>query len=120
MIERLVLTPTRRVPRSKKHSAASNPSNIIEVDEDEDVENGEIQDQFSGELVRSTTSISLPTTKKEVLNVVETHEKSDESTRSAGTKSKRESSIEKNKVTIPSFSLTIKTLPILTDLSKMC
>lgn len=40
----------------------SNPSNIIETDEDEDNENKKI----NLELVRSITSLSLPTTKKEV------------------------------------------------------
>jgi hypothetical protein len=46
--------------------------NITEVDEDEDVEEAKMKLQLNSELVRSRTSISLPTTKKEV-NFLEFH-----------------------------------------------
>jgi hypothetical protein len=51
-----------------KRSARLNSLNIskIDEDEDEDIENETNKSQFNNELVRSTTSLSLPTTKKEV------------------------------------------------------
>ncbi len=94
--------------------------NITEVDEDEDAEEAKMKLQLNSELVRSRTSISLPTTKKEVnflefhflkssiffqLNVIESQEKFDESTRSVASKSKREMSIDKAKVKFRSFPI---------------
>jgi len=49
-----------------KHSEIPDPLKIIEMDEDEDIENVKIKLQFNTEIVRSTTSLSLPITRKEV------------------------------------------------------
>ena len=62
----MVTTPTAHAQRKAKRAPTPNPSNIIEVDEDEDPEAERLASQLDSELVRSTTSISLPTTKKEV------------------------------------------------------
>ena len=45
----------------------SDPLNIMEVEEDEDLAKEKIENPLNDELVRSITSISLPTTKKEVI-----------------------------------------------------
>ena len=65
-ISRTIATPTARAQRSTKRSPTPNPLNIIEVDEDEDSEQEKLASQLDSELARSTTSISLPTTRKEV------------------------------------------------------
>ena len=62
----MVATPATRSRRSAKHSATPSSANITEVDEDEDVEHEKLKLQLNSELLRTTTSISLPTTKKEV------------------------------------------------------
>ncbi len=65
----MVATPTARARRSAKHSASPSPANITEVDEDEDIEREKLKLQLNYDLLRSTTSISLPTTKKEVYSL---------------------------------------------------
>lgn len=53
---------------SKKQSAILDSLNIVELDEDEDGnENRKPKSDFQNDLTRSLTSISLPTTKKEVI-----------------------------------------------------
>lgn len=64
MIDRIITTPHRR----SHHPAKPDPLNIIEVDEeDEDIAKTKIDNQSNDELMRDLTSISLPTTKKEVI-----------------------------------------------------
>lgn len=64
-IQRIINTSSR-LNRSAKRSTTPNPLNIIEIDEDDDIENGKNKSLFNNELVRSTTSFSFSTTKKEV------------------------------------------------------
>jgi hypothetical protein len=131
LIQRTITTPTTRLHR---HSIIPNPLNITEVDEDEDAEEAKMKLQLNSELVRSRTSISLPTTKKEVnflefhflkssiffqLNVIESQEKFDESTRSVASKSKREMSIDKAKVKFRSFPIINPSQTLIAS-SKIC
>lgn len=81
--------------RSNRQRKQSNSFNILETDEDELDPNKKIKPRFNIELVRSITSLSLPTTKNEANDF---QEKSDGSARSAGCKSKRNSSIDRIKV----------------------
>lgn len=45
----------------------SDPMNIMEVEEDEDLAKKKLENPSDDELLRGITSISLPTTKKEVI-----------------------------------------------------
>lgn len=45
----------------------SDPLNIMEVEEDEDLAKKKLENPSDDELLRGITSISLPTTKKEVI-----------------------------------------------------
>lgn len=59
---------SRENQQLRRQAALLDPLNIIEVEEDENGEKRKSKAEFQNELVRSTTSISLPTTKKEVTN----------------------------------------------------
>jgi len=61
-----IINTSIRLNRSEKHSFIPNPLSIIEIDEDEDIENRKMKSPSITELVRNSTSLSLPTTKKEV------------------------------------------------------
>ena len=67
MIDRMIMTPHRRLDPTRKQSALSDPLNIMEVEEDEDLAKAKLENQLKDELVRDLTSMSLPTTKKEVI-----------------------------------------------------
>ena len=77
-----------RPVNTSSHSAKSTPLNITKIDENEDNENIKIKSEF----VRTITSISLPAPR------IDLHEKPEESIRSAGSKLKREISIDRAKV----------------------
>ncbi|CAF3652930.1 unnamed protein product [Rotaria sordida] len=100
------LNTSSRLNRSAKHLAIPDQSNIIEVDEDENIENGKLKSELNIEFVQCTTNIGSASPRKES-NVTDTREKSDDSLRSTVNKTKCEMSIDRTK--IPRKSVAIGT-----------
>ncbi|CAF4341683.1 unnamed protein product, partial [Rotaria sordida] len=59
------LNTSSRLNRSAKHLAIPDQSNIIEVDEDENIETGKLKPELNIEFVQCTTNIGSVSLRKE-------------------------------------------------------
>ncbi|CAF3367996.1 unnamed protein product [Rotaria sp. Silwood1] len=100
-----IVNTSSRLHRTAKHLAVPGQSNIIEIDED--IENEKLKPEQTMEFVRSTTNISSTSIRKES-HVIDTHDKSDDSVRSTGSKHKYEIPIDKIKTPRKSAASGIK------------
>ncbi|CAF3372079.1 unnamed protein product [Rotaria sp. Silwood1] len=100
-----IVNTSSHLHRTAKHLAVPGQSNIIEIDED--IENEKLKPEQTMEFVRSTTNISSTSIRKES-HVIDTHDKSDDSVRSTGSKHKYEIPIDKIKTPRKSAASGIK------------
>ncbi|CAF4085833.1 unnamed protein product [Rotaria sp. Silwood2] len=95
-----IVNSSSRFNRLAKHLTVSDQSNIIEIDENEDIENGKQKPELIVDFVQSTTNIKSTSIRKQAnifSHVISIQEKSDDSLRSTGWKSKCEMSIDRTK-----------------------